>query len=126
MNELQEWCKKILPVVQAAANGEVIEFFGGDDEWIKKSTPHIKAGVEYRIKPRTIKIGDVEVPELMRAAPTIGDAVFTVEIDEGKLYGQTRWNGLEFVSRMLERGLLHDSKDGAIAHAKALIELTAK
>lgn len=125
MSEHQEWYREISEIVIAAANGECIQILRDGEDWVDKKCMAFCFGYKYRIKPRTIKIGDFDVPEPMREIPTYGDVVFTVEIDEKRLFGQTTWNGLEFVSTMLERGLLHKSKDAAIAHAKAIIALTS-
>ena len=128
MNSLQKWCKDNLHVIEASANGEVVQIKPiGCEQWVDINYPCFRGDLayEYRVKPRTIKIGDFDVPEPMREIPTYGDVVFTVEIDEKRLFGQATWKGLEFGSRMLERGLLHKSKDAAIAHAKAIIALTS-
>ncbi|MEG1651930.1 MAG: hypothetical protein RR390_00380 [Hafnia sp.] len=127
MNELQEWCKKILPVVQAAANGEDIEIcvYG---KWVEAKASAMSSSSEYRIKPRTIKIGDVEVPEPMREAPDVGQTYFVVDLDSDDDYMciESRWDCDNYDERRLMAGICHSSKDAATAHAKALIALTAK
>ena len=134
MSDFKDWCEKVMPFVIASSNGEVVQAScDNGHSWFdmsecERSDPALQFDFDdydYRIKPRTIKIGDFDVPEPMREIPTYGDVVFTVEIDEKRLFGQTTWNSLEFVSTMLERGLLHKSKDAAIAHAKAIIALTS-
>ena len=134
MSDFKDWCEKVMPFVIASSNGEVVQAScDSGHSWFdmsecERSDPALQFDFDdydYRIKPRTIKIGDFDVPEPMREIPTYGDIVFTVEIDEKRLCGETTWNGLEFVSTMLERGLLHKSKHDAITHAKALIALAS-
>ena len=126
MNELQEWCKEILPVVQAAANGEVIEYLDGNGEWQDKFLADLTAAFEYRIKPRTIKIGDIEVPEPMREVPEIGADVWYIAVHQREVAVSTEWNGSGWQHTMLERGLVHKSQLNAEAHAEAIIAQTAK
>ena len=66
MHEFQKWCQEILPFVQAAANGEVVEYRRGLGEWVEKESPGIIRDAKYRIKPKTIRIGEYDVPEPVR------------------------------------------------------------
>ena len=61
----QEWAKEILPIVEAAAIGACIQgrFPDLNNEWhdAELFTLLHKQG-EYRIKPKTIRIGEYDVP----------------------------------------------------------------
>lgn len=137
MSNFQEWCVKVLPFIQAAANGEVVQVKpveGGGSDWFDLHHYPMSFPVtafdfdnyDYRIKPRTIMIGDIEVPEPMRKPPIEEQEVYTVtpHIREG--VSSTQWVGAGWQYTSFERGLMHESSGTAEIHAKALIALTAK
>lgn len=123
MNDFQAWCKDILPIVQAAADGEEVELLGDDGQWVSKKTESFHNGTKYRVKPRTILIGDYDVPEPMRVEPESGDTVFITLV--GGNYGciKTIWAGLHH-SSLLSDGVVHKTREAAELHAEALISLT--
>ncbi len=126
MKELQEWCKKILPVVQAAANGEEIEVcvYG---KWVEAKASAMSSSNEYRIKPRTIKIGDIEVPEPITKHPDeMVTHVYVASPAASGFYDEMELDQSKESYVFAERGICHKTKDAAIAHARALIALTAK
>ena len=52
----RERAKKLLPVIQAFAEGKAIEMRPEDDpRWVDVSDPAWSHGMEYRIKPETVK-----------------------------------------------------------------------
>ena len=53
MDELQEDAKKLLPFVQAMAEGKTVESMVSGN-WLKKCNSNWCAGRQYRIKPQTI------------------------------------------------------------------------
>ncbi|OTA16041.1 hypothetical protein Xbed_03513 [Xenorhabdus beddingii] len=82
---------------------------------------------EYRLKPRTIKIGNIDVPEPVRE-PLADDTVYYVPVlnsssEKPAIY---RWDGVCFDNVMLERGFVHLDCESAEIHARALISLTQK
>ena len=76
---------------------------------------------EYRRKPRTHKVNGFEVPEPMREAPEVGSSYWVPSIDTTVLAFSCFWEGDMFDERRLERGLVHATKEAAIANAKAMI-----
>lgn len=128
MSDIQDWCKEIIPVINASASGGIIQYrpIGGDC-WSELRTMCIRGdmGLEYRIKPRTIKIGDFDVPEPMRNEPDPWCEYFVVETLGYITVSRQTWNGLDCEKRWLSRGLCHKSKEPAIAHAEAIISLTS-
>lgn len=135
MSNFQEWCVKVLPFIQAAASGEVIHVSGDNGlNWHDlESTPSYDSALlfdfddyDYRIKPRTIMIGDIEVPEPIREEPKLRDEYFIVEVLGDKQFAQQAWNGMDCEKMWVSSGLCHSTKEAAITHAKALIALTAK
>jgi hypothetical protein len=98
------------------------------DVWnsFKMCRPTWEPIYEYRRKPRTIRIGEYDVPEPVREAPDIEQFYFHVEFlaDDG-IHGHY-WKGTVHDYRLLERGLVHIDPKAAEIHSKALISLSAK
>ena len=126
MTEFQEWCQEILPFVQAAANGETIEYQLVPDHWIIKECASFTKAGKYRIKPRTIRIGEYDVPEPYREPLEKGDLYWVAALDvESPLPGYT-WRGERIDTICLSRGIIHRTQEAADLHSKALISLTTK
>lgn len=127
MNTFQEWCKELLPIVQAGANGEEIEYSLSEGVWynFKNAEPDLlsfEIGEDYRIKPKTITVNGIEVPEPIRKEPTKGDTLYFIPVlSSPSFYAQVYWNGDETDHHRLKHGLLHHTKEAAIAHAKAML-----
>ncbi|EOV9814461.1 hypothetical protein LJD46_001468 [Acinetobacter baumannii] len=79
---------------------------------------------EFQLKPRTIFIGEFEVPEPLREAPEKGTTCSypspTVELG----VQQFKWNGSKGQLRMLQHGQVHSSFDNAFAHCCAIIKIS--
>ncbi|MGK8800991.1 hypothetical protein [Acinetobacter seifertii] len=79
---------------------------------------------EFQLKPRTIFIGEFEVPEPLKEAPAKGSTCSypspTVELG----VQQFKWNGSKGQLRMLQHGQVHSSFDNAFAHCCALIKVS--
>ena len=119
----QDWAKEILPIVQAAANGAVIEFKQAG-VWYEKAHNDLCYDYEYRVKPKTIRIGKYDVPEPLREMPTLGTDYYITDIASNSLYGVATWVcDVEDIT-WFNRGMVHSTKDAAICHAKALLSLT--
>ena len=73
-----------------------------------------------RRKPKTIRIGDLDVPEPMRVAPPAGTHYWIVSVSEEFSYSST-WAGDKSDFYCLERGLCQLTKEAAETHRKALI-----
>lgn len=130
MKELNTWKE----VVQAILDGKEVEFFGTCGVWVEfhhlPSVPikelSLEPNVRCRIKPRTIMIGDMEVPEPVRDAGEleIDEKYFISLIGSGDFCSFYHWNGDEFDLRMLRRGLIHKTEEAATLHSKALIKIS--
>lgn len=96
------------------------------DEWRQCSThPDWVQSRKYRRKPRTIRIGNYDVPEPLRVAPEIGTVYYYPYLVGGKgLNGEMAWDGDKYDSETLKKGKVHLTKEAAELHAKALISLT--
>jgi hypothetical protein len=96
----------------------------GDIEWTNfdGGCPVWRDDVEYRRKPKTIRIGERDVPAPMRVAPAHGSTYWYPNPSNGELFNQTEWVGHNDLDvRRLKHGLVHATKKAAIAHAEALI-----
>ena len=124
----QDWAKEILPIVQAAANGEVIQgrFMGDCSGW--EDSQHdwevFRMSCEYRIKPKTIRIGEYDVPEPMREIPARGTTYYVVDTVTPNSPRKYAWAGDTADIGWFNLGILHSTRDAAVLHAKALLSLT--
>ncbi|MCU4331902.1 hypothetical protein [Acinetobacter pittii] len=79
---------------------------------------------EFQIKPKTIFIGEFEIPEPLKEAPEKGSTCSypspTVELG----VQQFKWNGSKGQLRMLQHGQVHSSFDNAFAHCCAIIKVS--
>lgn len=81
--------------------------------------------VRFRIKPRTIMIGDIEVPEPLRVAPPVGTVYYYPTLYRlTGIVAAYSWDNLEFDKAVLSRGVMHLTKEAAEIHAKALIKIS--
>ena len=80
--------------------------------------------VEWRIAPKTIKIGEHEVPEPCREALTQGTIYWTFIPLTGAV--QLAWNGSTACHQALEGGFIHLTKEAAEQHYEAIKNLLAK
>ncbi|PHM37147.1 hypothetical protein [Xenorhabdus innexi] len=81
---------------------------------------------EYRLKPRTIRIGEYDVPEPVREALKKGQAYYFPNIegsDEDSLYWKAFWTESTIDNTRLKNRLIHLTQEAAELHAKALIAL---
>lgn len=79
----------------------------------------------FRLKPQLV-IGDRLVPMPEREAPAVGTPLF-IAIPHGEsYYSAYSWSGDKSDLRWLERGLVHLTKEAAIAHGEALTALSKK
>ena len=76
---------------------------------------------EYRRKPKTIRIGERDVPEPMRVAPAMGSTYYIVDYSYAEHNAYHHWQNDEYDNIMLQSGLCHATEKAAIAHAEALI-----
>lgn len=131
MKELKTWRE----VIQALLDGKDVEYFEDSAEkWIKlKHFPNPSfSGLSYapdriyRIKPRTIKIGEVDVPEPVRDESDMvnGGEYYFPLVNGEDLCEDYYWSGDYMDLLLLKRGLIHKTKEAAIAHAKALIKIS--
>lgn len=77
------------------------------------------------MQPKTIRIGEFDVPEPLRECPKDGVSVFVVFLSGEPECVELTWIGASSQNMLkLHRGLLHKTRDDAVLHARALISLT--
>ena len=79
--------------------------------------------IEYRRKPRTIRIGKYDVPEPVREPLENGKYYFAVSWDKNGAC-ELRWSGDSVDTRLLKQGRIHLTKEAAELHTKALLSFT--
>lgn len=85
-------------------------------------------GQEYRRKPKTIRIGEFDVPEPLRVAPKRGAKFYTPNIDPWKMastHHEWTWTDHPADHARLQAGLAHLSSEAADQTARALMALTS-
>lgn len=81
---------------------------------------------EFRLKPKPLIIGDIEVPAPVspdtQALPEDTDFwIADPSCHDGKFAQKSKWDGAKSDQQYLKRGLVHLKEADAIAHGKALI-----
>ena len=109
--------------VTVEANGCILNEFG-------QTTPvgDYEQGVAtFRLKPMLV-IGDHLVPMPVRGAAEMkkGDAYYTPSLDSKTGYLGYTWSNRSFDIEMCDKGLVHRTKEAAVAHTKAFIALSKK
>lgn len=123
MNNFQEWCKEILPVVQAAADGQVIEArFRSGGEWVESQYDWGAFGYsrEYRIKRKTVVVNGFDVPEPMNKIPPYGTPYFIPSVTNNARFEMYTWTDHAFDKTCFTRRVAHSDQDAAIAHSMAM------
>ena len=72
-----------------------------------------------RLKPRTIT-REITHPEPLRDAPEHGDELYRAAPEISERYQFILWHNVDYQGQWLRDGLLHSTKEEAIAHGKAL------
>jgi hypothetical protein len=89
------------------------------------SIPAWSGTCDYRRKPRTIKIGGIEVPEPLREAPATGARVWVISSTGlSSPVDWFLWANREDNRNWLQRGICHLTEVAALKHAEALITLS--
>ena len=102
-----------------------IQFYSSfDHTWKDVSTPTWLEYTEYRIKPKTMKIGYFAVNEPEQDAPEHNTVYYFPSLGGERKYFDTVWCGSDFDYQMLKWNLVHLNKEDAIQHTKALIHVS--
>lgn len=117
----------LLDVKLAWANGEEVQRRDQDTNWMDWEQSHrlnLSLGHEWRVKPKTIMIGDMEVPAPATTPLKYGTPYWVPSLFRRELYVEILWTNDEWDELAIKHGMIHLSKEIAIAHAKALIKIS--
>lgn len=112
-----------LDAAETAYPNERWEFNCDGKHWIMVSEQHPAWVIQYqyRRKPRTHMVNGFEVPAPMVEAP-IGDRAYWIPAIDSRSYASCSfWDGDSFDATRLQRGLVHATKEAAVANAKAMV-----
>lgn len=95
-------------------------------EWIDFKAGHwfFNEFWEYRLKQKTININGFEVPEPEREPLKCDELYFLPSLASSFAWDFFTWNNTSFDNKLLKLGLIHKTKEAAIAHTKALLSFT--
>lgn len=97
-----------------------------DGEWGNMSPgAALQDYLEYRLKPRFIDINGHQVPEPVRELPDNDGYLWIADITQPTA-AKLMWTSHPSDILMLERGILHLTKEAAEAHIAALLSFTQK
>ena len=120
---VRDWYAELVPIIVAAAEGKVVQCLSSDGSW-SDSAGAFTSLCKYRVKPeepKTIKVNGFDVPEPMRDEPAENATYAVAQPSEGDYYNEFSWGGCPLETNWLQRGLLHSTKEAAVAHAKAML-----
>jgi hypothetical protein len=103
-------------------DAEVEDSLDGD-EYIPFSNGVFNIEHLYRVKQATHLINGIEVPAPMRKSLNQNQPYFVTDIYQKRLYSEFTWNERSFDKGLLGKGLVHLSKESAIANAKAILSI---
>lgn len=116
-----------------ADGGEIVAFYGKQWRGVMPMTAlrYIYDGnIPLRIKPKTIDINGIKVPEPMREMPPEGTSVYWPGFgpDSGDTHTESADVGCypAMLPDLLRKGLLHLTKEAAAIHANALLSFTRR
>lgn len=101
------------------------EKFHSTDKWNPMSDVFFQTHREYRLKPRFIDINGHQVPEPEREPLEVNNLLWIADITQPNAE-QLMWTDHTSDILMLERGILHLTKEAAEAHIAALLSFTQK
>lgn len=80
--------------------------------------------VEFSLVPEMITIGDVSFPKPENEKPELTTEYYMPCLNSEAFYTRYFWEDCEVDQRFLRIGILHLTRENAVAHAKALIKLS--
>lgn len=96
------------------------------NQWIDAIDPiSFDPKVKYRRKPKTIRIGEFDVPEPVREPLEYNQEYWIADVAYGKPH-RNWWGGGEYALCCLVAGLIHLTKDAAQIHIDALLNFTKR
>ena len=116
----KEWWAERIHLIKAFVDGEEIVYMG-----YEASNPDFSSDIRhYKIKPKTIKVNGFEVPEPVKEELILGQYYFIpspTNFEVNDLFEDFSWDSDRHDKSFLDRGIIHLTKENAIAHAKAML-----
>jgi hypothetical protein len=117
------------------AGSKEIEWERSADVWVTIShrelfyalSDSIDPMSKFRLKPeppKTIRIGDFDVPKPLQKKPECGARYWVVSLTAVDAYCELYWDNDASDRRYFARGLIHADKESAEIHTKAILSLT--
>lgn len=123
-------------VLRDVADKDIIVFMGADGK-LYGAEGKLYGGIKeeivpieelylngWELAPETIKIKGIEVPKPETNKPKQGARVYIPSLQDTTYFHHIYWDNSAFHYDLLTKGLIHLSKENAIAHAKALLSFT--
>ena len=118
-------------ILRAIADGKQIQYRYSSG-WIDTGYIDIlgllynKVDCQFRIKPKTININGIEVPEPMREEPKKGTQVWVADLMNAGEVTCTSWYSGVAHKDYLKNGLCHLTEEAATIHANALLSFSRR
>ena len=98
---------------------ECFNSFSGGWDSINHLYLAMDQGIKIRLKPKTVT-REITYPEPLWDAPEHRTTLYRAAPEISVRYELVLWHGLDYQAQWLHDGLLHSTKEAAIAHGKAL------
>ena len=122
MNEsFQQFCQRIRDVVNAGAEGEVIEGCVAGVWLVAQEGWGFRHDCEYRVKQNTINVNGFDIPTPETVEPEIDSFVYVPYLISTEKVQLRVWSRSHSDLSALHRGLLHMRKHDAVMHTNALL-----
>lgn len=95
--------------------GETLVSDIGSERSLDDIVGHMSSSTKWKIKPRTITVNGVEVPEPLRVEPKLNDMVWAIYSD-----GPLECSYSDAFTIEFNNGAIHSTKEAAQAHYDAL------
>ena len=109
-------CEDVYPIV--AVTNKIKRSFTVDGFFLESNAPH---RFNLFMKPKTRIINGFEVPAPTTVAPSKGTCYFAADPTTGQWAQALKWLGDKLDLLWLERGLVFETPDDAVANAKAML-----
>lgn len=124
---------KCAQVLRWIADGEEIQWQSSNGTWCEEEHGDALSSIamdqyapaRYRLKPRTITVNGREIVAGESEKPDHGATYWVPCLDKEVFFTEYVWNkdGDPVDTRCLQYGLVHLTKEAAIAHAKAMLNI---
>ena len=119
---VQEWAQQLLPVVQAAAVGQPIEYFNGK-VWLNKTMPGFLVTMDYRVAAQTHTINGFTVPAPVKYFLEEGVEYYSPDLGAAYFRSYHTWQGSPSDLDRVQRNMVFLTAEAATANAKAMCGL---